>query len=88
MITKNIRSLVTYRLQQADECLDAARVLLEKRLNRPVVNRAYYAMFYAGLGLLATRMLGSSKHAGVLSLFGQHFVKTGEFPDLLTNGTQ
>ena len=41
--------------------------------------RAYYTMFYAALGLLAVRQLGSSKHAGVLSLFGRHFVNTGEF---------
>ena len=43
------------------------------------MNRAYYAMFYASLGLLASRMLGTSKHSGVLSLFGQHFVKSGQF---------
>lgn len=36
-------------------------------------------MFYAGLALLATRMLGTSKHAGVISLFGEQFVKTGLF---------
>jgi len=40
MITENIRALVTYRLEQADESLDAARVLLEKRLDRPAVNGA------------------------------------------------
>jgi uncharacterized protein (UPF0332 family) len=45
MITQNIRALVTYRLEQADESLDSARVLLEKRLDRAAVNRAYYAMF-------------------------------------------
>ena len=37
-------------------------------------------MFYAALGLLASKGLGSSKHTGVASLFAQHFVKTGEFP--------
>lgn len=79
MITKNIRSLVTYRLQQADECLDAARVLLEKRLNRPAVNRAYYAMFYAVLALLATRKRETSKHGGAISLFDKEFVKPGTF---------
>ncbi len=36
-------------------------------------------MFYVGLALLATRMLGTSKHSGVIGLFGKHFVKTGEF---------
>jgi len=79
MITQNIRALVTYRLEQADESLDAARVLLEKRLDRPAVNRAYYAMFYAVLALLATRKQETSKHSGAISLFDKEFVKSGAF---------
>ena len=47
MMTENIRALVTYRLEQAVESLEAARTLLDKNLIRPSVNRAYYAMFYA-----------------------------------------
>ena len=52
MITENIQALVAYRLEQAEESLDAARILLDKTLNRSAVNRAYYAMFYAVLALL------------------------------------
>ena len=77
MITQNIRALVTYRLEQADESLDSARVLLEKRLDRPAVNRAYYAIFHAANAMLATRGLARSKHSGVISAFRQHFVKPG-----------
>ncbi len=47
---------------------------------RDTVNRAYYAMFYCGLALLASKGLGASKHSGVLSLLNRYFVKTGEFP--------
>ena len=36
-------------------------------------------MFYACLGLLASRTLGTSKDTGALSLFNQHFVKNGLF---------
>ena len=79
MITANIQALVTYRLEQADESLDAARVLLEKGLDRPAVNRAYYAMFYAVLALLATRKRETSKHSGAISLFDKEFVKAGTF---------
>lgn len=79
-MTDDVRKLVEYRLDQAEETLQVTRDLLESGHLRDSINRSYYAMFYAGLGLLATRMLGSSKHSGVLSLFGQHFVKTGEFP--------
>lgn len=79
MITENIQVLVTYRLEQAGESLNAARVLLEKRLDRPAVNRAYYAMFYSVLALLATRKQETSKHSGAISLFDKEFVKPGAF---------
>ncbi len=36
-------------------------------------------MFYAILGLLATKGLGNSKHSGLISLFDREFVKTGIF---------
>lgn len=42
-----------------------------------VTNRAYYAMFYATLTLLAAIGLGASKHARVIALFDQHFVNAG-----------
>jgi len=46
-VTENIRALVAYRLEQADESLQAAHVLLEKEFIRSAVNRSYYAMFYS-----------------------------------------
>jgi len=79
MITENVHALVAYRLEQADECLDAAKVLLEKKLHRGAINRAYYAMFYAVLALLATRKQETSKHSGAISLFDKEFVKPGTF---------
>ena len=78
-MTRDVAYLVSRRLSQATETLQAASELLSAGHYRDAVNRAYYAMFYAGLALLATRMLGTSKHSGVLSLFGKHFVKTGHF---------
>jgi uncharacterized protein (UPF0332 family) len=79
-VTEDTEKLVGYRLQQARQSLEAGRELLSGSYLRDAINRAYYAMFYAALGLLAARQLGSSKHAGVLSLFSRHLVNTGEFP--------
>jgi len=79
MMTENIQALVTYRLEQADESLEAARTLLDKRLIRPSVNRAYYAMFYAVLALLARGKKETSKHSGAIALFDRDFVKQGIF---------
>jgi uncharacterized protein (UPF0332 family) len=79
MMTENIRALVTYRLEQAVESLEAARTLLDKNLIRPSVNRAYYAMFYAVLALLAKGKKETSKHSGAITLFDKDFVKLGIF---------
>lgn len=78
-MTDDLRKLIAYRLEQAAETLDVARTLSAAGHYRDTVNRAYYAMFYCGLALLASKGLGTSKHSGVLSLFNRYFVKTGEF---------
>ena len=41
------------------------------------VSRAYYAMFYCAEALLFSKGLTSSKHGGVIALFGREFVKAG-----------
>ena len=79
-MTDDLRKLIAYRLEQAAETVEVARKLSAAGHYRDAVNRAYYAMFYCGLALLASKGLGTSKHSGVLSLFNRHFVKTGEFP--------
>jgi uncharacterized protein (UPF0332 family) len=66
-------------LEQADESLEAARTLLVKKLIRPSINRAYYAMFYAVLALLAQGKKETSKHSGAIALFDRDFVKQGIF---------
>ena len=79
-MNEDLRKLTAYRLGQAAETLEAARELFAAGHYRDAVNRAYYAMFYCALALLASKGLGASKHSGVLSLFNRYFVKTGEFP--------
>ncbi len=81
-MTANSRKLIEYRFAQARETLAVAGELFNNGHYRDAANRAYYAMFYCGLGLLAAKNLGTSKHTGVLSLFSQHFVKTGQISTL------
>jgi uncharacterized protein (UPF0332 family) len=75
------RQLVAYRLTRAKETLQDAH-LLAKEGGTPgsIINRAYYAMFYAVLALLTSLGKGSSKHSGTIALFDQLFVKTGKLP--------
>lgn len=74
-------NLVLYRMEQSKETLEAAKALANASLSPlSIVNRSYYAMFYAVLALLATINKGSSKHSGVISLFDIHFIKTNKLP--------
>jgi uncharacterized protein (UPF0332 family) len=68
-------------MQQAEDSLDEARFLFEgHKSTRSVINRIYYAMFYAILALLIYEPFGSSKHTAVLSYFNLNFVKRGLMP--------
>jgi uncharacterized protein (UPF0332 family) len=84
MMDERLKDLVKLRMQQAAETLHEAQILSAEHAGRGAVNRAYYAMFYAILALLATRGLGSSKHSGTISLFDREFVKPGDLPKELS----
>lgn len=75
------QALIRYRLEQAKEALGDARMLYDQGGSpQSVVNRSYYAMFYAVLALLVTIDRGTSKHKGVIALFDQEFIKQDVFP--------
>lgn len=74
-------ALIRYRLDMAQATLKDAQLLHGQGGSLwSVVNRAYYAMFYAALALLTSIGRGASKHGGVIALFDQHFVKSGILP--------
>lgn len=84
MKQENLEDLLRYRMGQAHETLREAEILLRAAALRGTVNRAYYAMFYALLAVLADKQFGTSKHSGALALFDREFVKTGVFPPSLS----
>ncbi len=79
-MTDDVRAIVQYRMDQANEALKDARAANETASTPNAVNRAYYAMFYAALALLACRQIGTSRHSGAIAMFAEQFVKTGRFP--------
>lgn len=80
MISKEIEILIKHRLEQAQEALDDAKYLLDgNRSPQSIVNRSYYAMFYAALALLQKISKAPSKHSGVISIFDQEYVMRGAF---------
>lgn len=66
-------------IERAQTALKQSRDNLKLGYDDVAISRAYYAMFYAATALLLSQGISRSKHAGVHSAFGQHFVKTGLF---------
>ena len=69
--------LARHRLAQAHETLAEANQLFGSHAFRGAVNRLYYAAFYAARALLALHEVDAARHSGVISLFQQHYIKTG-----------
>ena len=85
MKSEEIDQLITYRLEQAEVSLEDARFFLNgNRSPQSIVNRSYYAMFYASLALLQKISKIPSKHSGVISLFDTEYVLKGIFPKELS----
>jgi uncharacterized protein len=82
---KEVLDLIKYRLEEAEDSIKEAEVLLKEGMSmRAVMNRLYYAMFYAVLALLQEKGMGTSKHAGAISLFDREFIKNGVFDEKLS----
>lgn len=72
--------IARHRLERADAACREGDLLAEQHSYGGAANRYYYAAFHAARALLATRNVDSARHAGVIALFQQHFVKSGDFP--------
>jgi len=68
---------IAYRLKRSHEALQEAEVMWRMGHYNTYVNRLYYACFYAVSALLYTENLIASTHAGIRTLFTQHFIRTG-----------
>jgi uncharacterized protein (UPF0332 family) len=71
--------LVKYRITKANDALREVKLLIENELWNTVVNRLYYACYYAVTALLIKNEINAQTHAGVRQMFGLHFIKTGIF---------
>jgi uncharacterized protein (UPF0332 family) len=74
------QTLITYRLERANESVKAAQLLFENKLFIPAMNRIYYSMFYSVQALLILNEKAFSKHGQVKGYFNREFIKTGVFP--------
>jgi uncharacterized protein (UPF0332 family) len=65
-------------LKRADEYLRAAEYEFQGEFYARSISTVYYAMFYAATGALASIGIKRAKHSGVISAFGEHFIRSGK----------
>jgi hypothetical protein len=72
-----VREEVQQYFERAAECVEDGRILFENSRLAASLNRAYYAMFHAATAALLSKDIRRRSHHGILSAFGETFVKTG-----------
>jgi len=63
-------------IKKAEKFLFTAEQALRTEDYDSCVSRCYYAMFFMAEAALLTKDMSVSSHKGVITLFGQYFVKT------------
>ena len=79
-MTPESQALINLRLEQANESLAEARLLVERSMCLGALDRIYFTMFYCACALLATREFGPSRDGNIAGKFQREFVKTGLIP--------
>ncbi len=72
-------NLVNYRLLNAKEKLEYAKLLLDAEKYRDSIGRSYYAIFTSVRAVLTNDHVDFSKHSGVIAYFQKEYIKTGKF---------
>lgn len=70
-------ALANYRIEKAEDCLNASKLLLDDEFYADSANRSYYAIFHSINALFALRSIGFKKHSGVLANFNLDYIKSG-----------
>lgn len=78
-MTDKAIDLSRYRLQNANDTLDAAGLCLERNLYKDTINRSYYAAFYAVKAVLALEEVDFKRHKDAVGYFNRNYVATEIF---------
>ena len=92
MQADEMKALSIRRMEQAEQCLESAKLLLEADDIKGAANRSYYGIFHAIRAVLALEGKDFAKHSGVISFFRQNYIKTGildvSLSDIITDAFQ
>lgn len=78
--TGSFQDVAKYKLEQAKDDLESAKLLLEAGKYKAANNRAYYSCFHAVDSVLALEPVAFKKHKDTLAYFNKNYVKTEMFP--------
>lgn len=73
------QTIVLLEMQKAHRTFADMEFCANEQKWEAAANRLYYALFHAVSALLINDGLNVKSHRGILTLFGQHFVRTGIF---------
>lgn len=71
--------LSIYRMENALETLDTAKLCLDNKKYKDTINRCYYAAFYAVKAVLALEQKDFKRHKDAVAYFNQKYVATEIF---------
>ncbi len=83
MTVQNRLTFIEKLRRKSEKSFGEAKLLFEQGFYEGAISRAYYAMFYLGKAVLATKDLSRQKHSAVIAAFGEHFANTGILPQEL-----
>lgn len=76
----SFQDIAQYKLEQAQDDLDSAKLLLEAGKYKAANNRAYYSSFHAIGAVLALEPVAFKKHKDTLAYFNKNYVHMEIFP--------
>lgn len=71
--------LCIYRMNNAEETLDTAKLCIEHKRYKDSINRCYYAAFYAVKAVLALEKVDFKRHKDAVAYFNQRYVAVNVF---------
>ena len=76
----SFQDIAKYKIEQAQDDLESATLLLEAGKYKAANNRAYYSCFHAVGAVLALEPIAFKKHKDTLAYFNKNYVHTEIFP--------
>ncbi len=73
------QDLCNYRIDQAEETINVAKLCFENGHYKDAINRAYYAAFYAVKAVLALDNIDFKRHKDVVATFNRDYIASGMY---------